>query len=118
MHFDLQCLPPKFPSRGVCLGGVRLGNRTLKRAETRICCLIGSTEEAAATREVKAKTKTGIEFGLKLLRDGYIVEPGSDDGFNVTTFCRNAITSRWVQRSELESRGIQAIVTELGAVWP
>ena len=37
MHFDLQCLPPKFPSRGVCLGGARLGNRTLKRAETRIC---------------------------------------------------------------------------------
>ena len=25
------------PSRGVCLGGARLGNRTLKRAETRIC---------------------------------------------------------------------------------
>src|SRR6516225_5990658 len=37
MHFDLQRLPPEFPSRGVCLGGARLGNRTLKRAETRIC---------------------------------------------------------------------------------
>jgi hypothetical protein len=37
MHFDLQCLPPIFSSRGVCLGGARLGNRTLKRAETRIC---------------------------------------------------------------------------------
>ena len=37
MHFDLQRLPPRFPSRGVCLGGARLGNRTLKRAETRIC---------------------------------------------------------------------------------
>src|SRR6516164_6455489 len=33
MHFDLQRLPPTFPSRGVCLGGARLGNRTLKRAE-------------------------------------------------------------------------------------
>src|SRR6516165_4727128 len=34
--FYLQRLPPTFPSHGVCLGGARLGNRTLKRTETRI----------------------------------------------------------------------------------
>src|SRR6516162_6430765 len=50
MHFDLQRLPPNFPSRGVCLGGARLGNRTLKRAETRICRMSQKRAGSGKTR--------------------------------------------------------------------
>src|SRR6516165_1624926 len=50
MHFGLHRLPPIFPSRGVCLGGARLGNRTLKRAEPRICRMSHSSTEGNAIR--------------------------------------------------------------------
>jgi HEAT repeats len=69
--------------------------------------------ESAAARENNAKTKATIEFELKLLRDGYILEPGPDDGFEVTTFTNNGIASRWIAASELKQRGVDAIVAEL-----
>ncbi len=69
----------------------------------------------ALAKKGNAKAKDTIEFELKLLRDGYILEPGPDDGFNITTFCSNGIAGRWIRRSEIERRGIQAILDELAA---
>ena len=77
--------------------------------------LVPDLEEAAA-QEKNAGAAETIEFGLKLLRDGYILEPGPDDGFDVTTFSQHGgIAGRWVRRTELESRGLQAILAELAA---
>jgi hypothetical protein len=69
--------------------------------------------ETAAAQEKNAKVKVTIEFELKLLRDGYIKEPSSDNGFDVTTHTDDGIRSRWVSGSELRKRGINAIVKEL-----
>jgi hypothetical protein len=70
--------------------------------------------EAAAVRERNTKVKETIEFELKLLQDGYILEPDSDGGFHVTTHQRDGGTAgRWVSRSELKRRGVNAIVAEL-----
>jgi hypothetical protein len=72
--------------------------------------------EAAFTAEQNAKAKQVIEFELRLLRDGYILETAPDDGYNVTAFSSNGIGSRWVASSELEQRGIQDIIAELAAL--
>jgi hypothetical protein len=75
--------------------------------------LVPDLEEAAA-QEKNAGAAGTIEFELKLLRDGYILKPGSDDGFDVTTFSNNGgVAGRWVRRTELESRGLQAILADL-----
>jgi hypothetical protein len=76
--------------------------------------IIPDLEEATA-RERHEETQRTMEFELKLLRDGYILEPGPNDGFNVTTFCRVGITSRWISRSELEQRGVDAVAAEMAA---
>ncbi len=77
--------------------------------------LVPDLEESAA-REKNAGASGTIEFELKLLRDGYVLEPGSDDGFDITTFSHHGGTAgRWVRRTELESRGLQAILAELAA---
>src|SRR5205823_314602 len=47
--------------------------------------IVPDLEEAAA-RERNANARRTIEFELKLLRDGYILEPGSDEGLMITTF--------------------------------
>jgi hypothetical protein len=69
--------------------------------------------EAALAAETNAKAKQTIEFELRLLRDGHILEPARDDGYYVTTYCSDGIASRWVARSELEQRGIQVIIAEV-----
>jgi hypothetical protein len=69
--------------------------------------------EAAAARETNAKAKATIEFELKLLRDGYILAPGRDGGFSITTFTKTGTIGRWVSQAELKKRGVDAIVAEL-----
>ncbi len=74
--------------------------------------------EEALEKEANRKAKDTIEFDLRLLRDGYILQPDEDDGFEVTTFLTDGgVTGRWVRRSELESRGLDVIVAELAARW-
>jgi hypothetical protein len=70
--------------------------------------------EAAAHAEDDSKTAEVIRFALKLLRDGYLIEPQPGGTFAVVAYGRNGITSRLVPRRELRRRGLDAIVAELG----
>lgn len=78
----------------------------------RVAALVPDLEAAFAT-EKHEKTKRTIEFELRLLRDGYILRPAGDHRFFVTTHVSNGTASRSVSRSELDQRGIQAIIAEL-----
>lgn len=78
----------------------------------RIHELVPVLEEALAI-EKNAKAKATIEFELRLLRDGYILEGARDGGFEVTTFSSDGVAGRWVSRSELKRLGIKAIVADL-----
>ncbi len=71
--------------------------------------------EAAFAKEKHETTKGTLEFELRLLRDGYILEPDEDDDdhFSITVRIPNGTRGGWVSRSELDQRGIQAIVAEL-----
>jgi hypothetical protein len=71
--------------------------------------------EQALAQETIESARSTIEFELKLLRDGYILEPDQDDGFQVTTHSHDGVAGRWIKRSELEQRGIHAIVADLAA---
>jgi hypothetical protein len=71
--------------------------------------------EHALAQETNETARSTIEFELRLLRDGYILEPAQDDGFQVTTYSCNGVAGRWIERSELEQRGIDAIVADLAA---
>ena len=70
--------------------------------------------ERASANERDPKTKREIDFALALLRDGYLLRPADHDGFHVVAFFSGGINSRWVSRTELEQRGIEAIAAELG----
>ncbi len=74
--------------------------------------LVPELEEAFAV-ETKTSTKDTIEFNLKLLRDGYILKPASDGRVSVTTFIPNGIMGSYVAQTELETRGIQAIISDM-----
>ena len=79
----------------------------------RIRELVPELERAFAQEGNKTAKKT-IEFALKLLRDGYILRPGTDGRFWVTTLrCNGGTIGRSLPRSELDDRGIEAIVAEL-----
>jgi hypothetical protein len=71
--------------------------------------------ESALTVETNTKAKETIEFELRLLRDGHILEPDSDDGFFITAFISNGVGGRWVSRVELEQRGIETIIAEMAS---
>lgn len=72
--------------------------------------------ESALSVEKNDKTRETIEFGLRLLRDGYILGKQSQGQVSVTflpkdsrTICKGA----FVDQSELTERGIEVIVREL-----
>src|SRR5262249_42283979 len=71
--------------------------------------------EAALAAEKNAKAKQTIEFELRLLRDGYILEENKDGTFCVTAFTPNGCGSRYFQRTEIEQRGIEGIVAEFAS---
>jgi hypothetical protein len=72
--------------------------------------------EQALEKETNAKARDTIGFELSLLRDGFIVKPGPDDGLHVATYSTGGgVAGRWVRRAELESRGLAAIVAEFGS---
>jgi hypothetical protein len=68
--------------------------------------------EMALARETHAEARATLEFKLKLLRDGYILE-ADKDGFFVTTFTKDGIGMGWFSRSTLKERGIDAIVADI-----
>jgi hypothetical protein len=68
--------------------------------------------EMALARETHAEARATLEFKLKLLRDGYILE-ADKDGFFVTAFTKDGIGMGWFSRSTLKERGIDAIVADI-----
>src|SRR5258706_6661383 len=52
--------------------------------------------QAAYASETNSKARAEIEFELRLLRDGYIVEPSTPSGFDVTVRTKNGICSGYV----------------------
>jgi hypothetical protein len=69
--------------------------------------------ESAAAIEQHTGTRTTILFELRLLRDGYILDPAAPNGFYVTTRTKGGVASRFVSSSELESRGLSEVVRTL-----
>lgn len=73
--------------------------------------LVPELEQALAV-ETNEKARSTIEFEVKLLRDGYILEAEKDGTVRVTAFTPNGFGSRWFERPEFERRGIEAILAE------
>ena len=69
---------------------------------------------AALSVEHDQKARSTIEFELRLLRDGYILEPEKDGGYRVTVHTDNGgVRSDPVDEVSLRTRGIDAIASEL-----
>jgi hypothetical protein len=71
--------------------------------------------EAAFAVEKNKKARETIEFELRLLRDGYILEQEKDGTFCVTAFTPNGCGSRWFKKTEIEQRGMEAIVAQFAS---
>jgi hypothetical protein len=69
--------------------------------------------ESAFSIEQNSKAKRTIEFELKLLRDGYILEPRREGFFVTTHRSGGGVTAQFVPHAELEQRGIDAIVADM-----
>ena len=68
---------------------------------------------AALKAEKHDKTRATIEFELRLLRDGFIVELGDDGQFDVTVSYPGGICGRTFSAKEMKSRGMEAVVAEM-----
>jgi hypothetical protein len=71
--------------------------------------------EAAFAVEKNTKARETIEFELRLLRDGYILEQEENGTFCVTAFTPIGCGSRRFKGTEIEQRGIEAIVAEFAS---
>jgi hypothetical protein len=72
--------------------------------------------EAAAVRVRNAAVRQEIENCHRLLRDGYFVTPAKGDRVALTVALDGGgVKSRLVSRVELETRGIESLVSELKA---
>ncbi len=69
--------------------------------------------EGALLREKHPKARASIEFDLRLLRDGYIIRPGSPSGFNVTVRVKDGISSSFVTDEIMQAKGVDAVAAEL-----
>jgi hypothetical protein len=65
----------------------------------------------AAERNVAARAT--MEFELRLLRDGYILDPAKSGGYNLTVHTQDGTSGRWVDEATLRSEGVEAIAAEL-----
>lgn len=71
--------------------------------------------ETAFAVEKNNKAKQTMEFELRLLRDGYILEPETDGSYRVTAFTPNGCGSRWFKGTEIKKRGMKAILAEFAS---
>ena len=69
--------------------------------------------EQALKCEKDPKAKDSIDFELKLLRDGFTVEPASKGQFVVCTRFNRGTTSRFVSKAELDRLGPKAIAKKM-----
>ena len=68
--------------------------------------------EQAVEAETNEKARGTIEFELKLLRDGYIIEEEPDGGYLVTTFVPDGISTMYVSAADLEAKGVEGIIRD------
>jgi hypothetical protein len=68
---------------------------------------------SALKRERNAKTRSTLEFELKLLRDGYILEKKPDGSFHLVVTYDGGITSRPVSAKEMKAQSIDSIVKKM-----
>lgn len=69
---------------------------------------------AAFHAEKHAKTRSTIEFELRLLRDGYILEQCSDRQFLLTvSYHPGGFRARYISNKEMKAEGIDAIVAKM-----
>jgi len=69
--------------------------------------------EAAFSIENNAKARRSIDFHLRLLRDGYIVENSTPAGYYFTVRIKDGIVSRYVTDEAMKTNGIDAIAAEM-----
>jgi hypothetical protein len=69
--------------------------------------------QRALSVETRDDTKGTIEFSLRLLRDGYILEDEDADRIFITFLATYGITSHSVSREDLDTKGLEAIIREV-----
>lgn len=69
--------------------------------------------ERASLKEKRAATKKTIDFSLRLLRDGYVVEEASGDSVSITVPRNGSIVGRYFSRAEFEAKGGAALAAEM-----
>ena len=70
--------------------------------------------EVALKKERNRGARETMELTLPLLRDGYILRPAGDGQVAITVSTpRATVSTRYMNASEIESRGIEAVVAEL-----
>ena len=68
---------------------------------------------SALQREPNDKTRSTIEFELKLLRDGYILEQEADGRYDLVVSYDGGIKCRSVSAKEMKAQGIDSIVNKM-----
>lgn len=72
--------------------------------------------ETALGSEVNLKTARSIEFHLRMLRDGYWVQPDSDGQSRVTVRISKGSTSRVIRNDELKGKGLENVLEEMRSI--
>ena len=67
----------------------------------------------AHSSEPDAKVRSGMEFSLRLLRDGYILGPAQSGIYQLTVFRDDgSVKGLSVKQEILRTRGVEAVVSE------
>jgi hypothetical protein len=68
---------------------------------------------SALAAETNPKVKNTILHSLRLLRDGYIIEPVSEDVLSITIPTKDGTIGRLVSATEFQAKGLNSIIAEL-----
>src|SRR5262245_6765167 len=68
---------------------------------------------AALNTEKHGKTRSTIEFELRLLRDGYILEPENQNRYLLTVSYHRGTRMRYISDEKLKAEGIETLVAKL-----
>jgi hypothetical protein len=117
----LCCLGKKTPTdtvHAVIKAGLidkssRVRRKAADRAHTLRAVELVPEITAALKAEKHDKTRATIEFELRLLRDGFIVNVSDDGQFDVTVSYPGGICGRTVSAKEMKSRGMEAVVADM-----
>ena len=69
---------------------------------------------AALAAETDQTARRTIDFELRLLRDGHILEPAQGGGYNLTVHsAQGGVIGTWVEESDLRAKGVEKLASEL-----